>query len=197
LQFIAANSKFLLWLEELSMYAEYAGLTHEAVTLIERLRKFPSESKSDILIRVLAQLIDLSPNVGVAPVEAKRFNLGQGASLKVGEKIFLYLSKAAKRADRPDGIAEVGADGLHMDGHRVRASRGNPLQAAMRAIQEKKGHRNEVGQIISLSAWRQWHVIRDGKLVPVFELKDPALAHTRSRVLGSRVTNLTLDELGL
>ena len=176
------------------MYAEYAGLTPQAVTLIECLRKSPSESKSDILVRVLSPLIEPPPAVTAAPIKPKRFDLGQGASLTVGEKIFLFLSKAAKKANRPDGIAEVEVDGLYIDGKRITASRGNPLQAAMRVVQERKGHRNGAGTIISLSAWRQWNVIRDGNLVPVLELKDPARAHKRGRKL-VRSTSLSPEEL--
>jgi hypothetical protein len=51
----------------------------------------------------------------------------------------------------------------------------------MRLVQEKINHRNEAGKIISLSAWRQWHVERGGQLIPVLELKDPALARKRGR----------------
>jgi hypothetical protein len=39
--------------------------------------------------------------------------------------------------------------------------------------------------LISLSAWRQWHVVRDEKLVRLFDLKDPAKARRR----GTRPVN--------
>jgi hypothetical protein len=45
----------------------------------------------------------------------------------------------------------------------------------------RAGHRNEKGELVSLSAWRRWYVIRDKKFVPLLELKDPTLARTRSR----------------
>jgi hypothetical protein len=178
------------------MYAEFVGLTSQAVTLIECFRKSPSESKSDILVRVLSPLVKLPPRADPLPIRPRWFDLGQGARLIIGEKIFLYLSKAAKKTDRADAVAEVKADGLYLDGRKVKASRGNPLQSAMRAIQEKKGHRNDAGKIISLSAWRQWHAIREGQLVPVFELKDRTLAHTRGRKLLNSA-NLSAEELGL
>jgi hypothetical protein len=62
----------------------------------------------------------------------------------------------------------------------------------MRLVQERKGHRNAKSEIISLSAWRQWHVVRDGRLFSMFELKDPTLA--RKRTLG---VEITLADLGL
>jgi hypothetical protein len=60
-------------------------------------------------------------------------------------------------------------------GKKIEPSKGSVLQPAMRLIQEKLNHRNERGEIISLSAWRQWHVERDGQLKPVLEPKDPSL----------------------
>src|ERR1700679_2330373 len=153
------------------MFVEYAGLTQEASTLIERLRRDPSETKSDILVRVL------SPIVGTAPSQGQEtyLDLGQGARLRVGERayLFLSLSEDAKR-NQPDAVAQVYSDGLHLDGKLVEPSNGSFLHPAMRVIQKKSNHRNEKGEIISLSAWRQWHVERDGHLVPVFELKDRA-----------------------
>ena len=114
---------------------------------------------------------------------AERYlDLGQGARLKIGEIVTLFLSEESKRKRQPEATAEVHADGLHLNGKRVSPSKGSYLQPAMLAIQVKRSHRNEKGEIISLSAWRQWHVERGGKLVPIFELKDPALAHKRSRL---------------
>jgi hypothetical protein len=178
------------------MYAEYAGLTSEAVTLIEHLRKSPSESKSDILVRILSPLVESSRMIEPSLPPPRFLNLGQGARLVVGEKAFLFLSKAAKKANRADAEGEVRTDGLYLNGQKVKASRANPLQAAMRLVQERKGHRNDSGQIISLSAWRQWHVIRSGHLIPIFELKDRAMAHTRGRRLLTK-SDQSAEELGL
>lgn len=169
------------------MYAEFVGLTPEAVTLVERLRLSAQESKSDILVRVLSALL--------APKEKSDdvLQLGQGAFLRVGEQPMLFLSEAAKRLRKPDAIAEVRSDGLYLDGVRIKPSKGSVLQPAMKLVQERKGHRNADGALISLSAWRQWHVIRDGDLLSMVDLKDPALAHRRGRA----VPELTLRDLGL
>jgi hypothetical protein len=108
-------------------------------------------------------------------------DLGQGAQLRIGEKPILFLSEEAKRANRPDAEAVIRSDGFYLDGKRIEPSKGSVLQPAMKLIQERKGHRNAKGELISLSAWRQWHVVRDGKLVSMLELKNPALAHRRKR----------------
>ena len=172
------------------MYAEYAGLTSEAITLIEKLRLSPTESKSDILVRVLSRLVEPAAN------EQPGLDLGQGARLHVGEKPMLFLSQAAKRSRIPDAVGEVKADGFYLDGKKIRARKGNPLQPAMSLVQERKNHRNDKGELISLSAWRQWHVVREGKLCSVLELKDPNLAHRRGRLLATS-TDLTPEQLGL
>lgn len=171
------------------MYAEYAGLTPRAITLIEKLRVSPTESKSDILVRVLSPLAE--PNETQQP----GLDLGQGVRLYVGEKPLLFLSQSAKRNRRPDAVAEVRADGLYLDGQKVRPKKGNPLQPAMKLVQERKNHRNDRDELISLSAWRQWHVVRNETLYSILELKDPKLAHRRGRFL---VTSYEIDEdLGL
>ena len=169
---------------------EYVGLTQEATTLIESFRSATTESKSDIIVRVLSAI----HNQKIAPANNQEvFDLGQGAYLKLGETITLYLSEESKRLRHPDATAEVRRDGIYMNGKRVRPSKGSPLQAGMRAVQEKRNHRNEKGEFISLSAWRQWHVERNGQIMPIFELKDPALAHKRGRIK----SELTLQDLGL
>jgi hypothetical protein len=171
------------------VYSEYVGLTAEASALIERHRQTPIESKSEILVRVLLGLNGRTASA----VPAGFLDLGQGAWLRVGEKPVLFLSEEAKRKGQPDAVAEVRKDGFYMDGKRIERSKGSVLQPAMKMIQERKKHRNDKGEIISLSAWRQWHVVRDGRLLSMVELKDPALAHKRGRAANA----ITLEELGL
>lgn len=174
------------------MIVEYIGLTHEGSTLVERFRQNPAETKSDIIMRVLSaqsapQHID----------SAHEFlNLGQGAKVRVGEKLVLFLSSDAKRRNKPDAIAEARSDGLFMDGVKFEGSRDgdSPLTPAMRTAQERKNHRNDKGAIISLSCFRQWYVIRGGKLVRVDELKAPESARRRGRAIS---TDRTAEELGL
>lgn len=171
------------------MYAEYVGLTAEAITLIEERRRSPGESRSEIIIRALA-----APTLVQAEAQQrghrKRMELGQGAYLLVGEKPVLFLTEEAKRTNKPDAIAEIRSENeFYMNGEEIEPSRGSVLQPAMRRIQEARNHRNEKGDIVSLSAWRQWHVERDGKMVSLFELKDPELARRRVRSI------FTLDDL--
>jgi hypothetical protein len=165
------------------MFAEFVGLTQEAITAIERLRKSPEESRSDIIVRALGGS-RASPKQGF-------LDLGEGVKIAWGERPMLFLTKEAKREGRPDAIAEVKPDGFYLNGERIRPSkRGNPLDPAMKIVQAQNNHRNDKGEIISLSAWRQWHVHRDGKLISLVELKDPALARTRNRPV------LSLADLG-
>jgi hypothetical protein len=66
----------------------------------------------------------------------------------------------------------------------------------MKLVQERKHHRNAEGELISLSAWRQWFVIRAGKLVSMLELKDPLLARTRGRQVANP-EDITPEDLRL
>src|SRR6185369_6664191 len=120
-------------------------------------------------------------------------NLGQGASVFVGEKLYLFLSLAAKKAGKPDGIAIVHQDGIAIDGIIVPRSKGSFIQPAMARFQERLNHRNQDGEIISLSAWRQWHVHRTGRWIRLFDLKDPDLTKTRR----GRQLPFSPDEIGL
>jgi len=160
------------------MFVEYAGLSQEATTLIESFRVSPNETKSDILVRVLSRLR--------TPAKQRReaeFDLGQGARLYVGETLLLFLSEGAKRSRVPDAVAEVKVDGLYLFGKKIEPSRRSVMQPAMRLVQKALNHRNDSGELISLSSWRQWHVVREGQLIPVLELKNPTLARKRGRAV--------------
>ena len=163
-------------------------LSQQALTLIEEFRTSPRESRSDIIVRGFSELKE--------PARSAEFlDLGQGVRLRAGETPVLYLSEEGKRNDRPDAVAEIRSDGgLYLYGRKIvsPSPNSNPLQAAMRLVQDRKGHRNAKGEIISLSAWRQWHIVRDGRLFSMFELKDPALAHKRTRRL--EITLADLDD---
>lgn len=106
-------------------------------------------------------------------------DLGQGAVIYVGEELYLFLSEGDKVDKTPAAVAEVREDGLYLYGKRIESSGGSILQSAMKIVQAEKNHRNSKGELISLSAWRQWHVLRDGKFVRIFDIKDPALARGR------------------
>ena len=174
------------------MIVEYIGLTQEGSALIEGFRQNPAETKAGIITRVLSTL-----RASAKVESADEFlDLGQGAKVRIGEKLMLFLSSGAKRGNKPDAFAEARPDGLYMDGIKFEGSRNgdSPLHPAMLKVQERKNHRNEKGGIISLSAFRQWYVVRNGGFVRVDELKDPALSRKRGRTLTS---NLNAEELGL
>jgi hypothetical protein len=113
----------------------------------------------------------------------------------VGEKPLLFLFEENKKRNEPNAVAEVKEDGFYLKGKKIPPSRGSVIQPAMQMIQEELKHRNKDGQLVSRSAWRQWYVVRDGKLVSLFELKDPAKAKKRGRVVES--TTKSLEELDL
>jgi hypothetical protein len=121
-------------------------------------------------------------------------DLGQGVEVEAGERLSLFLWKASKAKEVPEGTAEFREDGnLYLEGRRVQPSRGSAIQPAMQAIQARLNHRNPKGEIISLSAWRQWHVWRDGKFVSLCELKDPKWARGRRHV----TVDLNPEDLGI
>jgi hypothetical protein len=153
---------------------KYVGLTAEASALIESRRTRPDQAEWEIIVEALKP--------AAAPTRAM-LDLGQGVKLYAGERLYLFLDVQSKKAEKPHGMVEVGAnaDGIYLDGEKVRPSHGSSLQPAMRYFQERAEHVNEAGDFVSLSAWRQWHVLRDGRFVPLVELKDPALARRRGR----------------
>src|ERR1700712_4035162 len=118
------------------MYAEFVGLTAEVVASIERLRRTPEETKSDILGRVLRPLIN-APLLRSDSSE-KLFDLGQGVRLGIGEKLMLFLSKLAKQNRKPDGVAEIRPDGFYLEGQRIHALPLKALDPAMKLVQTKK-----------------------------------------------------------
>lgn len=173
------------------MFTEFVGITQEVSNLIELHRKNSTETKCDILQRVLQKPAEKRP-----AAKERVLDIGQGATLKVGEEIYLFLSDESKKLFKAgrkkcDGVATVGVDGIYVNNEKIPPSRGSSLQPAMRLFQEKLGHRNSNGEVIALSAWRQWHVLRDGQLIPIVDLKDPAKARKRGRsVFGQMLKQL-------
>ena len=106
-------------------------------------------------------------------------DLGQGVILNMGQKLYLFLTEEERENRAPAAEAIVESDGLYMNGKRIEPSRGSVLQPAMKIIQEQRDHRNSRGEIVSLSAWRQWCVMQDDQFVRIFDLKDPSLALRR------------------
>lgn len=176
-------------------YSEFVGISPRTASLIEKYRKSPDETKDTIITRIFmlaAQKAADSPAVSTASKGEEHLDLGQGASVSVGEKLYLFLSEKAKNTNKPDGVGEVRRNGIVIDGKLIPPSRNSFIHPAMVEVQEKLGHRNDKGEIISLSAWRQWYVIRKGSLVRLDSLKDTRLARTRRR--GGRPV-ATLEDL--
>ncbi len=172
-------------------YSEFIGISPRTSALIETFRRSPDEPKDEIIERALS---GIARETGSEHTKIPgMLDLGEGAQAVVGERLYLFLSKAAKEAGKPDGVALVGSTAISM-GAQVFPQRYGFLHAAMKAVQTKLKHVNGKGEVISLSAWRQWHVQRGDKLVPVVDLKNPALAKRRG---GTLSTPLSLEDLGL
>ena len=175
-------------------FAEYAGLSQEVAFLIEAHRTGPSETKNDILLRIVPRHINESLVTAAKP---KLIDFGQGVVLPVGEKLYLYLATPSAHNPTPDGIAEVKVDGLYIDDIRVEASRGSLITPAMHIFQKRNGHVNSQGKLISLSAFRQWHVLRKGQFVPLESLKAPELRRKRTTKAQAVDVDALLAELGI
>ncbi|UVC19374.1 hypothetical protein [Mesorhizobium onobrychidis] len=157
--------------------------------LIEGLRRSPSDTKSEILVRALSPLQEAAKP---AADGRKVFDYKEGIRLPVGEKLYLFLSRGAKYAGKPDAQGEIRQDGFYMDGKRIEPSHGRPFQPAMEIVQNRKKHFSKTnGGTVSLSAISKWCVLRNGKFTSLRELKDPALKRTR----GKRMDLDSLDEL--
>ena len=160
------------------MFSEFVGITQEVASSIESRRLDPTETKNDILRRIL-ELCD--PTACDQPVP--NIDLGQGVEVAVGESLYLYLRKPKSPKHQPDGIAEVRGDGLYIDSEKVQPSKGSVVTPAMHIFQRRQGHFNPAGNLISLSAYRQFYIKKDGRLVRLDDLKDPQKArHRRSNI---------------
>lgn len=173
------------------MYCKFVGLTQEVAALIETRRKSPEQSENDIMLEVLR------PSATPVPTATETFDLGQGVTVHVGEKLMLFLDEQAKKSRKPHGVADVRRDGIYVDGQKVQASRGSVITPAMRIFQERLRHRNALKEIISLNAFIKWHVIRDGQIVNLMELKDPSKTRKRGRGMTSEEADQFLKDLGL
>lgn len=174
------------------MFVGYVGLSQRVASKIESYRAHDQETKDDILWRILGDSKE-----AYEEGQLITFDFGQGVKLPVGEKLYLYLSKPNSAAQKSDGVAEVRADGLYLDNERIMPSHGSVLAPAMHAIQQRVGHHNSEGKLVSLSAYRQWHVIRDDKLVSLDDLKDPAQKRRRTPKAGKVDVEALLAELGI
>jgi hypothetical protein len=162
------------------MIIKYVGLTAEASALIESRRTRPDQAEWEIIIEALKPAAESSKG---------SLDLGQGVVLIAGETLYLFLNEVSKKARKPDGTAEVRADGLYVEGQKVEPSRGSPLQPAMQIFQDRARH------VVSLSSWRQWHVIREKRFIPLVELKDPSRARRRGAPIDTDKLLAELDAM--
>lgn len=174
------------------MFSEYVGLSQDVASLIEAHRTDSSETKNDVLRRILPRSRRVDE-----PNDKPFLDFSQGIQLPAGERLYLYLSKPNSIDQKPDGLAEVRADGLYLEGKKVTPSHGSVLAPAMQQIQRRLGHLNSKGDPISLSAFRQWHVVRDGQLVALDQLKDPDQRRTRTPKASKVDVEALLAELGI
>ena len=175
------------------IFPEYVGLTQQVACLIELHRVDLTETKNDILLRIIPR-----GHVQEAkPTQPQEIDFGQGIRLPVGEKLYLYLSKPNDSTQKPDGTAYTKADGLYVDDKKITPSRGSLIAPAMHLFQQRLGHFDSKGKPVSLSAYRQWHVVRNGSLVSLDELKDPKLARRRATKAGAVDVQALLAELGI
>ena len=175
------------------MFVEYVGLEQDVASEIEDRRENKSETKNAILRRLFGKR-PMHQEAGVPPAH---LDFGQGIKLPVGERLFLYLTAPKTVDQKPDGTAEVGAEGIYLDGKLVTPSKGSALAPAMHAVQARLNHINDKGKLVSLSAYRQWYVVRDKKLVPLDQLKDPKLRRHRKSKNSVVDVRALLAELGL
>jgi hypothetical protein len=175
-----------------SNFVKFVGLSAEAALAVELHRQSASETESDIILRVVGSGPSASKSLSRsegAPSEI--LDIGQGIELKVGETAYLFLSKSDALRNRPAKAAIVTAKGLEMDGQVFPPERGSYVHLPMKRVQELLGHTGADGRPTSLSAYRQWHVVRDGKMVSLESLKDPAKARRRR----SNLTLISAEEL--
>jgi hypothetical protein len=129
---------------EAATYDEFVDISQHVDYLIERNRIMPGETKCEILARVLGDSDSADPDD-----TPKGLDLGEGVRLGIGEKLYLFLYK---KQNKEDATAEVKEDGIYMDGQKIFLSKGSFIQSAMQIVQKRLNHRNQDGQLVSLSA---------------------------------------------
>jgi hypothetical protein len=178
------------------MFSEYVGLTQTVASEIETRRITATETKSDILARIFAERI--TPVLSRQIDAPSLVDLTQGMSVSEGELLYLYLQKPNSASEAPIAKAVFRSGEIYMGSKRVeRPYRGNGLAKAMKDAQIAVGHVDAKGNPISLSAYRQWHVIRGGKLIPLEELKKQGQKRIRRTKVALIDTDALLAELGI
>lgn len=161
------------------MFTKYVGLTAETSEMVERLRATPTETEDDIIRRALTGLGSARP--GVARVDyVVGCDLGSGVALQQNERIQCYIRTGDMTQREPDGTAVARNGALFIGTDRIVPQRGAWLQAALKIIQQKIGHRSSTtGDLVSLDAWEHWFVIREGKQMRLADLRTRRRARRR------------------
>ena len=171
-------------------FVKFVGLTQEAAEAIERKRQRADESESEIVARELGSRSTPSgPVNGAGP---PTLDFGQGIKLPMGQELYLFLSKTDAQSGRIAATGKVRAAGVEVGGRLFERHRGSYLQRPMKLVQERLNHRNAAGELLSLSAYQQWHVKKNGEFVPLDDLKDEKLRRRRRPTL-----DLSLDDIDL
>ncbi len=160
--------------------------------VVEHIEKGPSSSRVHKLnpqdLRSILRKTDLQrvsskpsrvpePTLPLPPAGKIGCDLGDGVILGEGEEIYCHLSKRDLEWRKPEGKAVAHDGALFMEGQRIQPQRGAWLQEALRIVQQKVGH------AATLNAWIYWYARRNGKLIPVAELR--AVVHTRAKRRGN------------
>jgi hypothetical protein len=170
------------------MYSKFVGITAETAALIEQYREHPQESEDEIIRRKLTSRKAIEGGC----------DLGKGAMLYEGEKLYFFRNKQSRAAGKPEAVAESKHGNLFLYGERIQPSKGSLVAPALSLVQARLNDKNAKGQFISLDAWKYWFVSRGGKLIEVGDLRDPdQIAHRRASAPLAFKTHLSLEELGL
>jgi hypothetical protein len=180
------------------MISKYIGISPETAALIEGYRIRPDESEDDIIKRTLSPSAAASAPAAATAVAPSQHqaakvgcDLGKGALLADGEKLFLFRWKQSRERMQPDAVAVAKGGDLYLYDERVAPSKGSYLHPALRLFQVRNNDKNEKGEYISLDAWLYWFVNRSGEFIRASDLRDPTQITRRGR------TFISLEELGL
>jgi len=125
-------------------------------------------------------------------------SLGDGAFLLQDEEALCYLHKRDLEWRKPDGMAIARDGALFIDGRRIQPQRGAWLQEALRIVQQKVGDISETtGDARILNAWIHWYVRRDGKLIPVANLRAVVRNRAKRSKSGDQFADVSPEDLGL
>ncbi len=166
------------------MSAKSVEISTKTAALIEGFRDNLFQSEDDIIGAALERLRETETREGrIEPFETAAgktgCDLGMGVVLAEGEKLYLFRYKASLGSLEPDGTATARGGRLYVEGEEVAPSKGSLVQPALRLLHRRR--RIGGAPAIPHKAWEQWHVHRDGRFVPVADLRTPESISRRDR----------------